>query len=151
MVTCYEEDFDLDLERIEALIKVVKHAKVTELSVRQEGSAVTVKKSARGMAVRHPKLARKNGDSGEKSEDEIVVPAGSLISAYKVGIFHLLDGAAALGTHVRKGQALGSIESMKLMNEVVSPEDGLITEVFIEDGMPVEYGHPLFRLETVTE
>ena len=36
---------------------------------------------------------------------------------------------------------------MKLMNEIESDYDGTITEIFVENGQPVEYGQPLFRLE----
>jgi acetyl-CoA carboxylase biotin carboxyl carrier protein len=75
------------------------------------------------------------------------IPAGPVISAPMVGIFHLIDGIAMPGATVKKGQAVGVIESMKLMNEVVAQEDGQIAEVYVEDGMPVEYGQTLFRLE----
>ena len=40
-----------------------------------------------------------------------------------------------------------SQKAMKLLNEIESDYDGTITEIFVENGQPVEYGQPLFRLE----
>jgi len=51
-----------------------------------------------------------------------------------------------VGDKVKKGQILGIIEAMKLMNEIESEYDGVIEAVLIEDGSVVEYGQPLFRI-----
>ena len=69
------------------------------------------------------------------------------ITARMVGIFHSIDSVGAVGTAVKAGQVVGAIESMKLLNDAVSDHDGVIAEVLVEDGMPVEYGQRLFRLE----
>jgi acetyl-CoA carboxylase biotin carboxyl carrier protein len=52
-----------------------------------------------------------------------------------------------IGDHIDKGQVLCIVEAMKLMNEIESEHSGTVAEVFIEDGQPVEYGQPLFRIE----
>ena len=52
-----------------------------------------------------------------------------------------------LGSVVRKGQTLCIIEAMKLMNEIEADEPGKIAEIFVENGQPVEFGQPLFRIE----
>ena len=64
-----------------------------------------------------------------------------------VGIFHSAGNSMTEGVAVKAGQSVGAIESMKLMNDVISECDGVIAEVLVEDGLPVEYGQPLFRLE----
>lgn len=68
-----------------------------------------------------------------------------------VGIFYVSDteGGAPLvqaGDEVKKGQVIGIIEAMKLMNEIRAEYDGIITEVLAENGQIVEYGQPLFRI-----
>ena len=45
-----------------------------------------------------------------------------------------------------ENQTLCVIEAMKLMNEIPSSVSGIIAEIFIENGQPVEFGQPLFRL-----
>ena len=50
------------------------------------------------------------------------------------------------GDKVKKGQTLGIIEAMKLMNEVEAEFDGTVEEILVENGQMVEYGQPLFRI-----
>ena len=47
---------------------------------------------------------------------------------------------------MKKGQTLAIVEAMKLMNEIESDYDGTIAEIYVENGQPVEYGQPLFRI-----
>ena len=51
------------------------------------------------------------------------------------------------GEHVKKGQVLGIIEAMKLMNEIESEFDGVVTKILVENEQTVEYGQPLFEVE----
>jgi acetyl-CoA carboxylase biotin carboxyl carrier protein len=52
-----------------------------------------------------------------------------------------------LGTRVAKGQTLCILEAMKLMNELESEVAGIVREILVENGEPVEYGQVLFRIE----
>ena len=54
-----------------------------------------------------------------------------------------------IGSTVKKGQVLCIVEAMKLMNEIEAEQPGRIVEVLVNNGSPVEYGEPLFRLEPV--
>ncbi|BDP53100.1 acetyl-CoA carboxylase, biotin carboxyl carrier protein [Enterococcus faecium] len=48
---------------------------------------------------------------------------------------------------VAKGEVICIIEAMKLMNEITSEADGVITEILVENESVVEYGQPLFRIQ----
>ena len=50
------------------------------------------------------------------------------------------------GQSVKKGEVVGIIEAMKLMNEIESDFDGTVTEILVKNGQAVEYGQPLFRI-----
>jgi acetyl-CoA carboxylase biotin carboxyl carrier protein len=52
-----------------------------------------------------------------------------------------------VGQTVKKGQVLCIVEAMKLMNEIEAEQPGRLIEVLVQNGSPVEYGEPLFRLE----
>ncbi|HEV2130657.1 MAG TPA: acetyl-CoA carboxylase biotin carboxyl carrier protein [Longimicrobiaceae bacterium] len=52
-----------------------------------------------------------------------------------------------IGTRVSKGQTLCILEAMKLMNELEAEVSGIVREIAIENGQPVEYGQVLFRIE----
>lgn len=79
-------------------------------------------------------------------------PDGKLIRSPLVGTFYAApaedaDAFVAVGDMVKKGQTLAIVEAMKLMNEIESEFDGVIEEVLVENGQPVEYNQPLFRLK----
>lgn len=134
----------MDLERIEALIKVIENARVTELSVKVDDSSVLVRKSAKLHAPSAPKLKAKSQKKSPAADEKVEEKAQAVIAAPMVGIFHSVQSVGDKGTKVKKGQVIGVIESMKLINEIKSQVDGVIEEVYAEDGMPVEYGHSLF-------
>jgi acetyl-CoA carboxylase biotin carboxyl carrier protein len=51
-----------------------------------------------------------------------------------------------IGDEVEVGQAIGIIEAMKIMNEIIADRSGIVLEVLVENAQPVEYGSPLLRL-----
>jgi biotin carboxyl carrier protein len=53
-----------------------------------------------------------------------------------------------LNDRVEKGSVLCIVEAMKLMNEIESDASGTIVGILVEDGAPVEYGQPLFKIAT---
>jgi acetyl-CoA carboxylase biotin carboxyl carrier protein len=53
-----------------------------------------------------------------------------------------------VGDVVKKGQVLCIIEAMKLMNEIESETAGKVIQILVENGNPVEYGQPLFMIES---
>ena len=66
-----------------------------------------------------------------------------------VGVFYAAPSEDAepfvsVGSRVKKGQTLGIVEAMKLMNEIESDCDGVVTEICVQNGDTVEYGQPLF-------
>ena len=51
------------------------------------------------------------------------------------------------GQSVKKGEIIGIIEAMKLMNEIAAPQDGVVAELLVEDGALVEYNQVLMTLK----
>jgi acetyl-CoA carboxylase biotin carboxyl carrier protein len=52
----------------------------------------------------------------------------------------------AINDKVEKGQVLCIVEAMKLMNEIEADASGTVIAILVEDGSPVEYGQPLFKI-----
>ncbi|MBO5325416.1 MAG: biotin/lipoyl-binding protein, partial [Lachnospiraceae bacterium] len=52
-----------------------------------------------------------------------------------------------VGDRVKKGQIIAIVEAMKLMNEIESEYDGVITEILVDNASGVEYGEALFVVE----
>ncbi|RKW31619.1 MAG: acetyl-CoA carboxylase biotin carboxyl carrier protein [Lachnoanaerobaculum sp.] len=76
---------------------------------------------------------------------------GQLVKSPLVGTFYNAPSPDSpayvkVGDTVKKGQILGIIEAMKLMNEIESDYDGIVTEILIKNEETVEFGQPLFRI-----
>lgn len=81
----------------------------------------------------------------EQVEDEFMDTKE--ITSPLIGVFHQLPGGNALkaGDKVKKGDVICMVEAMKLMNEIIMPEDGEIVWVAVNDNTMVEYGDLLYR------
>lgn len=83
-------------------------------------------------------------EESDKRKEEIKAPF--------VGTFYIAPSPeekpfVAQGQRVKKGDVVGIIEAMKLMNEILAPRDGVIEAVLAEDGALVEYNQPLIILK----
>ncbi len=75
------------------------------------------------------------------------------ITSPMVGTFYRAPAPGAdpfveVGQRVSAGQTVCIVEAMKLMNEIASDYDGVVREILVENGQPVEFGQPLFLIET---
>ena len=80
---------------------------------------------------------------------------GDLITSPMVGTFYQAPSPDSppyvkVGDKVKKGQTLCIIEAMKIMNELEAEFDCEILEVLVEDGQPVEFDTPLFRVKKLS-
>lgn len=80
--------------------------------------------------------------------------ATDTLNAPMVGTFYIAPspGAASfvkVGQTVRKGDTIGIIEAMKIMNEIEAEFDCRITKAIVSDGQPVEFGMALFEVEKI--
>lgn len=146
----------MEIDEIEQLVSIVREAKISELTVSFDGSTVKLRKRLPGGASLKPVLSYETERSAgpesvapeDKASAEVSTVSDLVITAPMVGILHRIDGVD-VGTTVSTGQPVCAIESMKLMNDIISEHEGVIAEMLVDDGVPVEYGQPLFRLETV--
>jgi len=77
---------------------------------------------------------------------------GNVVKSPLVGTFYAAPSEDAqpfvkVCDTVKKGQTLAIVEAMKLMNEIESEFDGVVTEILVENEDNVEYGQPLFRIQ----
>lgn len=139
----------MNLNEIEELVKIVRDAKVSELTVAVGDATVKLRKPMTTAPKPRPqaKVATPKAQ-GEQAAPAEPGPNEVYITAPMVGIFHSIATTVTLESPIKARQAVGVIESMKLMNDIVSEHDGIIAEILIEDDMPVEYGQKLFKLRT---
>ncbi len=154
----------MEIKEIIELIKAVSENSLTSFELEQGNTKISIKKKG-------PKVVRVAGAAGNGSgaAEEIVTvldtqaePAAApqktgdinsdkVITSPLVGTFYSASSPDAEpfvkeGDTVKKGQVLGIIEAMKLMNEIESEYDGVIEAVLVGNEEVVEYGQPLFRI-----
>ena len=141
----------MELEEIKQLLELLKDTDITELQVERDGAKLKIKRD-RFMSSFEVKPPVKQGVPSEVSAETAEDLKLATITSPIVGIFHRSSAPGAapfveVGNTVKKGQVLCIVEAMKLMNEIESDVDGVVTKILVENGQPVEYAEPLFLIE----
>ncbi|HWP31901.1 MAG TPA: biotin/lipoyl-containing protein [Fimbriimonadales bacterium] len=74
----------------------------------------------------------------------------SIVRSNLVGYFRNLQTPIKPGDMVQEDTIIGIIESLGLENEIFAGVDGIIEEIFVVDGQPVEYGQPIAKIRKRT-
>lgn len=141
----------MEYEKIKQLMIDMGNSKLTSIDIEfPDGVKIKMEKNA-SIAV-----APVVQQVVEESPVEVVsqkeeVNEGNIVKSPMVGTFYSKSSPTSspyveVGSEVKKGTVLCIVEAMKLMNEIESEFNGKIVEVLVEDGAPVEYGQPLFRI-----
>ena len=143
-------DTELVLESAPAQTVYAQPADAGNASQPMSGSMVTVvQQTAPGNG---NVLASANAGTEKKSKTAEAELSGIMVKAPLVGTFYCAPSPedkpfVSVGQRVKKGDVVGIIEAMKLMNEITAPEDGVVKTIFAENGNMVEYGEVLMVLE----
>jgi len=101
-----------------------------------------LKKSLKGIEI----------DSKDEPIEEEIEVSGTIIKSPIVGTAYLAPEPGGkkfieIGKKIKKGDTIMIVEAMKTMNHVPSSSDGIVKEISVEDGQPVEFGQKLVILE----
>ena len=144
----------MQIDEIIKLIETVSKNDVDSLNYSTDSEKIVIKKNktkfVAGEVQTVPVAQSVSFESANTVENVSV--AGHTITSPLVGTFYSAPSPDSpsfvkVGDSVKKGQVVGIIEAMKLMNELESDIDGVIKEILINDGDVVEFGQPLFILE----
>lgn len=142
----------MDLQQIEDLIRLMRKHRVGEIEYENADIKLAVRFHASGVAptvVAAPVASA--APSPAAAPAAAPASAGRMVKSPMVGTFYRAakPGSppfASVGDRVSVGQPLCIIEAMKLMNELESDVAGVIEEILVENGQPVQFGQALFRL-----
>lgn len=140
-------------EIIKELAELLEETGLCEIEIEQNDLRVRVKKAqANLVAAAAPtnyvetSVQAAPPAASPKTGGEGVVTSPMVGTAYRAPE----PGAAQfveVGTKVVAGQTLLIIEAMKTMNHIPAPKSGTVTQILVEDGLPVEFGEPLMVIE----
>jgi len=147
----------MDLRKLKTLIDLVAESGIAELEITEGEGKVRIVKFSQALqpvayhapeAVAAPAAAAPAAAPAPAAEAAPVVQ-GHVVKAPMVGTFYRAPNPGAapfvdVGQSVKEGDPLCIIEAMKLLNEIEADKSGVIKEILVENGEPVEYGQPLF-------
>lgn len=143
-------EFQLDDGKVKLSFKKEESAGMPVGSVVMPGNAGCYVAGAQNQAPLMPGMTAgsQNAENGTATTTQI---GGNLVISPLVGTFYSAPSPEAesyvkVGDTVKKGQILGIVEAMKLMNEIESDFDGVVEEILVSNEAVVEYGQPLFRI-----
>ncbi|MCI5900304.1 MAG: acetyl-CoA carboxylase biotin carboxyl carrier protein [Lachnospiraceae bacterium] len=136
----------MELENILKLIDKVSVSGLTEFTLEEGNLQLSMKKEE--MPVKNVTTSVEV-KGAENVPTPVMEEEGNQVTSPLVGTFYLAPSPDAapfvnIGDTVKKGQTLGIIEAMKLMNEIECEYDGVVADVLVKNGEMVEYGQPLF-------
>lgn len=152
------EPFDPELVR--ELARMVAETDLTEIEVEKGDLRIRVARKIETVSVQVAPTASAAAAAPVAAAPATLAPAPAksgaghpgAVPSPMVGTAYLRPSPDAkpfieIGTKVQAGDKLLLVEAMKTFNEIVAPRAGTVTAIFIEDGMPVEYGEALLVLE----
>lgn len=143
----------MELESLLKIIDKVSSSELTEFCYEEGNLKLNLKKKkTEVMAAPVPETVSVAPAPKPAAAPEREKPLeGNVVKAPLVGTFYNSPSPDAepfvkVGDKVQKGQVLGIIEAMKLMNEIESDFDGEVKEILINNEEMVEYGQPMFLI-----
>ncbi len=166
----------MDMNEIMKLIKAVSDYGLTSFELEEGNMKISLKRKKEVIAVQAPAAvsaaepemkevslvnsiftaapaAAPEPAAQPAKEPAVSAEIGSdkVVTSPLVGVFYSASSPDAepfvkVGDQVKKGQVLGIIEAMKLMNEIESEYDGVVEAILVNNEDTVEYGQPLFRI-----
>lgn len=139
----------MNIEKIEELTKLMKQNQVNYMKYKDETVEVELDLKSTSNNVNTTPVNNVEESTPSSNQQEQL----NTIEAEILGTFYLQDEETLqnplvkVGDEVKKGQVVGYIESMKVLNEVISEYDGIVNDIQINHGDSVEYGQTIITLK----
>ena len=133
----------IDKKIIEELVGYLKEFNLSEIEYSEDSTKVKVSRSINNPGIVFSETEKKKS---------IVKDTAKHITSPIIGTAYLAPEPGAkkfveVGQKIKKGQTIMIVEAMKTMNHVPSTQDGIVSEVLVKDGEPVEFGQPLISVK----
>ncbi|MEQ9011071.1 acetyl-CoA carboxylase biotin carboxyl carrier protein [Algiphilus sp.] len=149
----------MDIRTIKKLIELLEQSGIAELEVQQGEESVRISRHGSQVAVAPAAAAPAAAAAPSSPAPAPVEPPAATadhhantMRAPMVGTFYRAPAPGAqafvdIGQTVRAGQTLCIIEAMKMLNQIEADRDGVISQILVDNGEPVEYDQPLFVID----
>jgi acetyl-CoA carboxylase biotin carboxyl carrier protein len=145
-----------DVKRIRRLVELMNEHELSEIDLRQSDQRIRLRKGGEPVVISAPRPVTGNpapaGPSealaaSAQSDAELVVVKSPMIGTFYGAASPESAPFVKVGDHVGPTSIVCIIEAMKVFNEIPAETSGQVVAVLVENGEPVEFGQPLFKVD----
>ena len=142
----------IDKKIIKELSDYLKEFNLTEIEITEKDTKIKVSKNNVSISNQPQVISSSSPTSSSATTQTQNVKSGTEITSPIIGTaYHAPEPGAKkfveIGKKIKKGDTIMIVEAMKTMNHVPSTADGVVKEICVEDGQPVEFGQTIIILE----
>ena len=140
----------IDKKLIKELVDCLSEFNITEIEYQDGGKKIKVSKATKAISDKGVTKAVVSPNKSVLSNNDD--QKGIRVKSPIIGTAYLAPEPGAkkfikVGDRIKKGQTVMIVEAMKTMNHVPSSSDGIVKQIMVNDGQPVEFGQTLIILE----
>ena len=142
----------IDKKIIQELSNYLKEFNLTEIEITEKDTKIKVSKNNVSISNQPQVISSSSPTISSASTQTQNIKSGTEITSPIIGTaYHAPEPGAKkfveIGKKIKKGDTIMIVEAMKTMNHVPSTADGVVKEICVEDGQPVEFGQTIIILE----
>ena len=142
----------IDKKIIKELSDYLKEFNLTEIEITEKDTKIKVSKNNVSISNQPQVISSSSPASSSAPTQTQSIKSGTEITSPIIGTaYHAPEPGAKkfveIGKKIKKGDTIMIVEAMKTMNHVPSTADGVVKEICVEDGQPVEFGQTIIILE----
>ena len=142
----------IDKKIIQELSDYLKEFNLTEIEITEKDTKIKVSKNNTSISNQPQVISPLSSSTNSASTQTQNIKSGTEITSPIIGTaYHAPEPGAKkfveVGKKIKKGDTIMIVEAMKTMNHVPSTADGVVKEICVEDGQPVEFGQTIIILE----
>ena len=142
----------IDKKIIKELSDYLKEFNLTEIEITEKDTKIKVSKNNVSISNQPQLISSSSPVSSSTPTQTQNIKSGTEITSPIIGTaYHAPEPGAKkfveIGKKIKKGDTIMIVEAMKTMNHVPSTADGVVKEICVEDGQPVEFGQTIIILE----
>ena len=149
----------MDIRKVKKLMELLERSGMAEIEIKEGEESVKISRFGNAPLMT-PIVPQQPASMVTPSQVESMTTAtnnnsevdGNLVSSPMVGTYYSAPSPSAkpfvtVGQHVNKGDTIGIIEAMKIMNQIEADHSGTVVEILVKDGEAVEFGQALIVIQ----
>ncbi len=144
-----------DLRRIRRFVELMKEHDLSEIDIREGNVRIRLRRGASEpivtmapRAAAAPAPAAPPAEPAKADESHVAVITSPIVGTFYTSANPETPPYVKVGDHVGPETTVCIVEAMKVFNQIPAEVSGKILAVLVENGQPVEFGQPLFKVDT---